>query len=67
MVLCNKMYFSHLVVDEEFELVFWVFQFEQALKEHTDKGGGLLDEDPNDHQWVFAILYRQTDLLKIVM
>lgn len=52
----HEMFSSYLVVNEEFELVLGVLQLQQALEEHRDKGGGLLDEDADQHHRVLAFL-----------
>lgn len=46
----------YLVVNEQFEPVLGILELQQALKEHGDKGGELLNEDANHHQWVFTLL-----------
>lgn len=54
---------GYLVVDEQFEPVLWVLELQQAFKKHSDKRGGLLNEDANHHQWVFTLLWGRASIV----
>lgn len=51
---------GYLVVNEQFEPVLGILEFQQAFKEHGDKGSGLLNEDTDRHQRVFALLWEKS-------